>query len=102
MIVYGRNAVREALRGRRNVTRLWADKNAAREPWLEGVSFKTVSSADLVGGSTTAVSLPDVITDLRIRVEQLDGVQETIEFRLPSELRSEETGAPRKATTTVR
>lgn len=35
MIVYGRNPVREALRGSRRVTRVWATKNAAREPWLE-------------------------------------------------------------------
>ena len=47
MIVYGRNAVREALRGRRAVTRVWADKNAAREPWLRGVPFKAVAAADL-------------------------------------------------------
>jgi 23S rRNA (guanosine2251-2'-O)-methyltransferase len=35
VIVYGRNAVREALRGRRRVFRVWATKNTAREPWLE-------------------------------------------------------------------
>jgi 23S rRNA (guanosine2251-2'-O)-methyltransferase len=35
VIVYGRNAVHEALRGRRRVFRTWATKNAAREPWLE-------------------------------------------------------------------
>jgi 23S rRNA (guanosine2251-2'-O)-methyltransferase len=34
VIVYGRNPVREALRGPREVWRLWATKNAAREPWL--------------------------------------------------------------------
>lgn len=34
MIVYGRNPVREALRGRRGVERVWATKNAARLPWL--------------------------------------------------------------------
>lgn len=34
MIVYGRNPVREALRGPRQVRRIWATKNAAREPWL--------------------------------------------------------------------
>ena len=34
MIVYGRNAVREALRGRRRVHRVWATAAAAREPWL--------------------------------------------------------------------
>ncbi len=36
MIVYGRNPVREALRGPREVRRVWATKNAAREPWLRG------------------------------------------------------------------
>ncbi len=34
MIVYGRNAVREAIRGPRSVRTVWATKNAAREPWL--------------------------------------------------------------------
>jgi 23S rRNA (guanosine2251-2'-O)-methyltransferase len=47
VIVYGRNAVREALRGKRTVARVWADKNAARAPWLEGVQFKEVSPGDL-------------------------------------------------------
>jgi 23S rRNA (guanosine2251-2'-O)-methyltransferase len=37
MIIYGRNPVREALRGPREVRRIWATKNAAREPWLAGV-----------------------------------------------------------------
>ena len=35
MIVYGRNPVREALRGRRSVKRVWASTGAAREAWLE-------------------------------------------------------------------
>jgi 23S rRNA (guanosine2251-2'-O)-methyltransferase len=47
VIVYGRNAVREALRGKRKVTRVWADKNAAREPWLKDVTIKEVSPGDL-------------------------------------------------------
>ena len=34
MIVYGRNPVREAIRGPRAVKRIWAGKNALREPWL--------------------------------------------------------------------
>jgi 23S rRNA (guanosine2251-2'-O)-methyltransferase len=34
VIVYGRNPVREALRGRRDVFHVWATKNAAREQWL--------------------------------------------------------------------
>ncbi len=38
MIVYGRNPVREALRGRRAVFRIWATKNALREPWLAQAS----------------------------------------------------------------
>jgi 23S rRNA (guanosine2251-2'-O)-methyltransferase len=33
MVVYGRNAVREALRGRRRVHRVWATEAAAREGW---------------------------------------------------------------------
>ena len=38
MIVYGRNPVREALRGRRlhQVGPIWATHAAAREPWLAG------------------------------------------------------------------
>lgn len=33
MIVYGRNPVREALRGRRRVHRIWATQAAAQEDW---------------------------------------------------------------------
>ncbi|MEA2281953.1 MAG: rRNA (guanosine2251-2-O)-methyltransferase [Solirubrobacteraceae bacterium] len=33
MVIYGRNAVREALRGRRRVHRIWATEAAAREGW---------------------------------------------------------------------
>ena len=33
MVVYGRNAVREALRGPRRVYRVWATERAAREDW---------------------------------------------------------------------
>ena len=34
MIIYGRNAVREALRGRRRVQRVFASERAAQEVWL--------------------------------------------------------------------
>ena len=34
MIVYGRNPVREALRGPREVREIWVTKNAARESWV--------------------------------------------------------------------
>ncbi len=37
MIVYGRNPVREALRGRRLVQRVFATERAAREVWLGGI-----------------------------------------------------------------
>jgi 23S rRNA (guanosine2251-2'-O)-methyltransferase len=47
MIVYGRNAVREALRGPRTVGRVWATKNALREPWLsEGPRIQQASTAE--------------------------------------------------------
>lgn len=36
MIVYGRNPVREAIRGPRAVSRVWATAGAAREAWLGG------------------------------------------------------------------
>ncbi len=41
MIIYGRNPVREALRGSRRVQRIYATKNAAREPWLSDASERT-------------------------------------------------------------
>jgi 23S rRNA (guanosine2251-2'-O)-methyltransferase len=47
VIVYGRNAVREALRGKRRVSRVWVDKHAAREPWLQSIDHKVVAPADL-------------------------------------------------------
>jgi 23S rRNA (guanosine2251-2'-O)-methyltransferase len=48
VILYGRNAVHEALRaGRRPVRRAWATKGAAREPWLAaaGVPVEVVDAA---------------------------------------------------------
>ena len=49
MIVYGRNPVQEALRGRRahQVSRVWATAAAAREPWLADCQV-TLSSAEEV------------------------------------------------------
>jgi 23S rRNA (guanosine2251-2'-O)-methyltransferase len=34
MIVYGRNAVHEAIRGPRDVNQIWATTGAGKEPWL--------------------------------------------------------------------
>ena len=42
MILYGRNAVREALRGRRRVARVWATPRAAQEEWLAGSPVSVV------------------------------------------------------------
>ena len=42
MIIYGRNPVREALRGRRRVARIWATKNTLREPWLGDARVPTL------------------------------------------------------------
>ncbi len=49
MIVYGRNPVREALRGPRRVERVWATKNAARLPWLpeSGMAVGVVGAEEL-------------------------------------------------------
>jgi 23S rRNA (guanosine2251-2'-O)-methyltransferase len=49
MIVYGRNAVREALRGRRSasVSAIIASESAAREPWLEGRSVRLADAAEI-------------------------------------------------------
>ncbi|MEX2195566.1 MAG: 23S rRNA (guanosine(2251)-2'-O)-methyltransferase RlmB [Thermoleophilaceae bacterium] len=47
MILYGRNPVREALRGRRRVTRVWAAQGAAREPWLQGVAVEAADDHQL-------------------------------------------------------
>jgi 23S rRNA (guanosine2251-2'-O)-methyltransferase len=38
VIVYGRNPVHEAIRGPRRVTRVWATRNALREPWLSSLA----------------------------------------------------------------
>jgi 23S rRNA (guanosine2251-2'-O)-methyltransferase len=49
VIVYGRNPVREALRGPRSVIRIWATKNALREPWLarSGVPLMPAQSEEI-------------------------------------------------------
>jgi 23S rRNA (guanosine2251-2'-O)-methyltransferase len=44
VIIYGRNPVREAIRGPRQVRRIWATRGAAREPWLVPLSAITTSA----------------------------------------------------------
>jgi 23S rRNA (guanosine2251-2'-O)-methyltransferase len=50
VIVYGRNPVREALRGPRAVRHVWATKNTLREAWLDAraVAGARVTPADAV------------------------------------------------------
>ncbi len=47
MILYGRNPVREALRGRRRVHRAWATERAARELWLTGIPVQRASAEEI-------------------------------------------------------
>jgi 23S rRNA (guanosine2251-2'-O)-methyltransferase len=47
VIVYGRNAVKEALRGRRKVTRVWADRNGIAEPFLHSIEVEEIDSRRL-------------------------------------------------------
>jgi 23S rRNA (guanosine2251-2'-O)-methyltransferase len=49
MLIYGRNPVREAIRGPRTVHRVWATTNTLREPWLAqaGVPTETVQAEEV-------------------------------------------------------
>jgi 23S rRNA (guanosine2251-2'-O)-methyltransferase len=49
VILYGRNPVREALRGGRagQVRDVWATAGAAREPWLEGLPVQVVAGEEI-------------------------------------------------------
>lgn len=46
MIIYGRNPVREALRGPRRVQRIWATAGTLREPWLARETAVIPAQAD--------------------------------------------------------
>ena len=47
MILYGRNPVREALRGRRPVAQVWATARVAGEGWLGGERVEVVDTPEL-------------------------------------------------------
>jgi 23S rRNA (guanosine2251-2'-O)-methyltransferase len=49
VILYGRNPVREALRGRRagTVGQVWATRNASREPWLRDARVAVVDAEEI-------------------------------------------------------
>jgi len=47
MVIHGRNAVREALRGRRKVARIWVTKTASRESWLDGAPVALATAEEI-------------------------------------------------------
>jgi 23S rRNA (guanosine2251-2'-O)-methyltransferase len=67
MIIYGRNPVREALRGSRRVERIWATANAAREPWLAQAGVEARE------GRRPRRSAPEVLAESAERIEALCG-----------------------------
>jgi len=54
VIVYGRNPVREAIRGPRTVARVWASKNAARDGWVGAVGPLVVGAEEIERRSGSA------------------------------------------------
>jgi 23S rRNA (guanosine2251-2'-O)-methyltransferase len=92
VIVYGRNPVREALRGPRAVRRVWATKNAAREPWLAAsvVPVSVVGAEDVArlcgsdehqgvcaeAGAFRYAAEADVLSDPEALIVALDQVQD--------------------------
>jgi len=46
-VLYGRNAVHEALRGPRAVRQVWATERAAREPWLSAAKVRTAEAEEI-------------------------------------------------------
>ncbi len=49
MILYGRNPVREALRGRRahSVSEVWATASASKESWLDGIEVRVCAAEEI-------------------------------------------------------
>jgi 23S rRNA (guanosine2251-2'-O)-methyltransferase len=92
VILYGRNPVREALRGRRsaNIGEIWATTGAAKEPWLQGVRVRAATGEEIEhrcgsaahqGICAEAGGYPYVSADELLRLEQplllaLDQVQD--------------------------
>jgi len=63
-VLYGRQAVHEALRAaRRRVHRVWATDGAAREPWLQGVEGVQIADADWIAARCGSESHQGVCAD---------------------------------------
>jgi 23S rRNA (guanosine2251-2'-O)-methyltransferase len=73
VIVYGRNPVREALRGRRTVRRVLATKNAAREAWLASaavpVSVAGAEEIERLSGSDAHQGVCAEVSEFRYTAE---------------------------------
>ena len=54
-MIYGRNAVHEALRGRRSVRHIWATKNALREPWLNDLGTRGTAASAVTAASAEEI-----------------------------------------------
>ncbi|MDQ6807590.1 MAG: 23S rRNA (guanosine(2251)-2'-O)-methyltransferase RlmB [Actinomycetota bacterium] len=67
MIIYGRNPVREAIRGPRTVSRAWATKNAARDGWLDAVRPLVVAAEEIEArsGSSTHQGVCAEVSEFR-------------------------------------
>ncbi len=64
MIVYGRNAVREAIRGTRSVSHVWATRNALREPWLSDFSAVSTSPQEEIERRSSSSSHQGVCAEV--------------------------------------
>jgi 23S rRNA (guanosine2251-2'-O)-methyltransferase len=83
LIVYGRNPVREALSGPREVRRVWATKNAAREPWLRQPQVPVLI---VTGEELTALSRTDSHQGVCAEVEEFRYAAAEELLRLPAPL----------------
>lgn len=74
MIVYGRNPVREALRGPRRVERVWVTAPASREPWLQSpqaaVSTVAADEVERICGSGSHQGLCAQVEPFRYASEE--------------------------------
>jgi 23S rRNA (guanosine2251-2'-O)-methyltransferase len=67
VIIYGRNPVREATRGPRTVSKLWATKNAAREEWVAAARPLVVAAEEIEArcGSTAHQGVCAEVSEFR-------------------------------------
>ncbi len=65
MIVYGRNPVREAIRGPRTIRQIWATKAASREPWIGGSGARvSIESAEQIARRAASADHQGICADV--------------------------------------